>query len=840
MEIKPNDLEHLKKAVLSNSVNLFLGAGFSSEATNASGKNIPVGSEFAKILWQFLSYPGNYDDTPLQQIFDAALARKKASDIQALLNQCFRCVSIPEWFALVTRFFWRRIYTTNVDDVIETAFRRFSISQQLKPINGISEDYQDRDLLLDELQYVKLNGTLTDNPKSITFSARQYASRIVENDTWYDHFTREYSTRVTVFIGTKLNEPLLFRAIESRGRKYGQAEHGPRSYVICRSFSPVDEDNLKEFRVVPIAGSAKEFFELLAKVCSPLPPLEEVLLKANPGLEGMLKIMGKELNERTRLSIRAFYEHFSPVSLPSKVASVRKLFLQGAEPQWGDIYNELDAPREFTDDIIQIAKHLHAENEGGLLALSGSAGSGKSTVLKRAALTLSSLGHLVFFSNCEELPETHSFENAIDALPAKPVIFFDNAHLAFGQIGQYLTCLKRTSRKALFVISARTHPLVDIVAEWKTQNKVEERRIPDLSPKDVDSILDKLDQHNLLGKLAGHARNQQREVFLSYAKRQVLVAMRAATLGKGFDEIIKDEFLHIIPLEAQMVYLCSAIAMAGGFNITRQELLSCSGVQPVETLDYIQHALRDLLIPVSDGTDFLSVRHKVIAELVVEELAPREMLRQAYTRLLLTLSHGMQFPADTKSRTFRLYRTVINHSSLYKRFRSNIEHARAIYSAAATNLKREHHFWLQFGSLELEYGELGEAANYLEQAYAFAPDDNLVLTTRAQLRYKQSCAAPSLEVSLALRDEAREILKAQMVRRPKDHYPVHVYCAQELDWINYWLPYNRDKKPALEELLEFAKHAEKEHTFSTEIRDIVKKIRSAYLDLAKPQTESQL
>lgn len=122
----------------------------------------------------------------------------------------------------------------------------------------------------------------------------------------------------------------------------------------------------------------------------------------------------------------------------------------------------------------------------------------------------------------------------------------------------------------------------------------------------------------------------------------------------------------------------------------------------------------------------------------------------------------------------------------------------------------------------------------------YAPDDNLVLTTRAQLRYKQSCAAPSLEVSVVLRDEARVILKAQMVRRPKDHYPVHVYCAQELDWINYWLPYNRDKKPALEELQEFAKRAEKEHAFSTEIRDIVKKIRSAYLDLAKPQTESQL
>jgi SIR2-like domain len=181
VKLNPNDLEHLKKAVLSNSANLFLGAGFSTDATNALGQNIPAGAEFAKILWQFMGYPGDYDGSPLQQIFDAALAKKKGSEIQALLNQCFRCASIPDWYALPTQFFWRRIFTTNVDDVIETAFHRFSVRQQLNVINGISDDYQERDLLLEKIQFVKLNGTLTDNPKSITFSARQYASRIVEN-----------------------------------------------------------------------------------------------------------------------------------------------------------------------------------------------------------------------------------------------------------------------------------------------------------------------------------------------------------------------------------------------------------------------------------------------------------------------------------------------------------------------------------------------------------------------------------------------------------------------------------------------------------------------------------
>ena len=210
------------------------------------------------------------------------------------------------------------------------------------------------------------------------------------------------------------------------------------------------------------------------------------------------------------------------------------------------------------------------------------------------------------------------------------------------------------------------------------------------------------------------------------------------------------------------------------------------------------------------------------------------MLKSAYIRLLETLSHDMHYPVDKKSRVFRLYRVVINHTSIYNSFSSNLEHAREIYRELAHHLKRDYHFWLQFGSLELDYGELDVAANYLEQAYAFAPSDDFVLTTRAQLRYKQSCAATTLEAGARLRDQAREILRIQILNRPNDHYPVHIYCAQELAWIHRWLYGTAEKKDALEELRQFAYSAEQKHTSCSEIREIVKQIKNAYLDVAKP------
>ena len=123
--------------------------------------------------------------------------------------------------------------------------------------------------------------------------------------------------------------------------------------------------------------------------------------------------MGGHISSAGRRSIQEFYTHFKPVSLPGVVPTVRKLFLSGAEPQWGDIYNNLDAAREINTEIVNAANKNHSSGKPSLIAITGSAGSGKSTLMKRAALTLSSLGNLVFFSESEELVTPHHLESAL-------------------------------------------------------------------------------------------------------------------------------------------------------------------------------------------------------------------------------------------------------------------------------------------------------------------------------------------------------------------------------------------------------------------------------------------
>ena len=63
---------------------------------------------------------------------------------------------------------------------------------------------------------------------------------------------------------------------------------------------------------------------------------------------------------------------------------------------------------------------------------------------------------------------------------------------------------------------------------------------------------------------------------------------------------------------------------------------------------------------------------------------------------------------------FNHYKRLINHKEIYSRFGRDIGDAREIFSSLEAVAGSDPHFWLQFASLELEYGmDLARAELYL-------------------------------------------------------------------------------------------------------------------------------
>ena len=109
--------------------------------------------------------------------------------------------------------------------------------------------------------------------------------------------------------------------------------------------------------------------------------------------------------------------------------------------------------------------------------------------------------------------------------------------------------------------------------------------------------------------------DQRVDEFRVRARKQILVAMREATQGYGFDEIVRDEFNEIDSRETRILFLCAAVATAELIDLSREQLLECAEEGPAEALVTVRRNLRGLLI--EDEVGRVPARHPIIAQLIV-------------------------------------------------------------------------------------------------------------------------------------------------------------------------------------------------------------------------------
>jgi hypothetical protein len=516
-------------------------------------------------------------------------------------------------------------------------------------------------------------------------------------------------------------------------------------------------------------------------------------------------------------------------------ATYRSNYLLGNTPRWEDILNDLDAPRSISPEIFERITGLHSTTpQIQLVAILGSAGSGKSTILRRVGLSLAQAGVPVFLTNSEELPRPNSIARALDAIPGRVVLLFDNSEGALGFLPAIVRELRGCERPPILAVAARTNDFDRKVGRIDDGCGITEFHVPNLDEEEILAVLHVLERHHLLGRLRGMKKEARVHEFQVRAGRQILVAMREATTGRGFDEILRDEFAKLPSDEARILYLCTALATDSGYRIRKDELVGCATVRPAEALYLLDRSLRDIVLPTGVAGDLLLLRHRRIAEFMVDEAAPRDLLAIAYIRLLRVLA-GQIGDRSWRSRAFGFYRGLVNHLTIYHRFAKNISTARDIYESLRENLAGDPHFWLQYGSLELEADVLDLAENYLAQARSLNPNDRLIRNAAGHLLLRKAIEAESKSQALKLRTEGSELLLEELL--DSDAASVHcshIYCSQRLGWIRKWGSSFEEKREELEDLRDKMLKACKRFPRARELAELRKDIERNYLELALP------
>lgn len=109
---------------------LFLGAGFSSNARNRSGLPIPTGGQLSSILQSDLGLVKRYELDVLAREY---IFQKGENILYDLLIDRLNCGSTNESIDTIVSQDWKRIYTTNYDNVVD-----YSLSKSNRTISSYS------------------------------------------------------------------------------------------------------------------------------------------------------------------------------------------------------------------------------------------------------------------------------------------------------------------------------------------------------------------------------------------------------------------------------------------------------------------------------------------------------------------------------------------------------------------------------------------------------------------------------------------------------------------------------------------------------------------------------
>ncbi|MDZ4810523.1 MAG: SIR2 family protein, partial [Bacteroidota bacterium] len=461
-------------------------------------------------------------------------------------------------------------------------------SQKYKILKFPRDEYQEVDKSLETIQFVYLNGKLPCEPNELIFSRKQYATNSNSLQPLYHQFVNDYATTTTIFLGTAIDEPIFEQYIAAREtRNSNITEHRPQSFLIDPFISPARESLLKTlYNIECIKATTLEFSNWLYENSDYFLDREETLKITFPALADLYtQSSERTINEYGRY-FNEFSSGFKKVNLFGVPKSKSKNFLLGTSPSWNDIYNNLDASRKITTQIFDAVEYsiLNEPDAIKLFTLLGSAGCGKSTILKRLSLQLSQNGRTVFFSYSEYIPDYESIVQTINSLKQSVVLVFDNADLMLLQLPKLIEELHKCNFPPKIIISTRTNVFDRLTSKLESIVSLVEFKTPNLDRDEIIEVINKLSENNLLGNLKGLSELMRIKEFENRSKKQILVAMREATKGESFDNIIKSEYGDIVPSEARFLTACIALTTEAGFTVTKQDFVGFSDVTPAETL----------------------------------------------------------------------------------------------------------------------------------------------------------------------------------------------------------------------------------------------------------------
>jgi len=272
----PNEL---LEGVSRGEYQLLPGAGASMDSLDATGTNLPSATGLCKAFiddFQLPLEPGQ--QIGLQRAYEHIEHRRSTSGLirADYLSHRFSGCKPADWYASLAGVPWKRIWTLNIDDVVEVALEQYfrdadpdsPVRQSPAPFSWESVQDEPRP---DEVQVIHLHGFarwLGSGKSQLVFSILEYLSAARIGHSWHYLFGAEYLQRPFIFLGARLVEEYDLADILRRGSQ-ARVMTGKPSAIVLKSFSQLDREDFTRWGLVCIEADAEHFSRDLQKQIKP-------------------------------------------------------------------------------------------------------------------------------------------------------------------------------------------------------------------------------------------------------------------------------------------------------------------------------------------------------------------------------------------------------------------------------------------------------------------------------------------------------------------------------------------------------------------------------------------
>lgn len=406
--VQSDDVLLLMKALDEGAVNLLTGAGASWGVTGGDGQELKGGADVARELNTKFGLENQEPDcSNLQLVYgDIAAIPGNLPQLADFLKARFLKCSVP-WQREILKFPWKRIWTLNIDDVLQRAYK-IDDKRTLRS-SSWDDPLQVRMLAGEELQVIYLHGRASQiekTPARVIFSLKDYAARQEVAPGWHSEFRSEFIRKPFIVCGARLRDEFDLATVLEIGNR-SRERGGCPSFIVLLGFSPGEESRFRRQGLVPIAAAGDDFFKALFSDYSKY-------LASQPGQTSAFHAATAVMRSSFRL-------------LLPNLARPRKMldFYSSAEAQWHHIVDGLDA---FLEGPKQAARWLQENSTNSRVVLIGGGPvCGKTSSALRIALELQKQGHETWLFRGEERFDEMSLLNYLSIKKSAVLIFDDCA-----------------------------------------------------------------------------------------------------------------------------------------------------------------------------------------------------------------------------------------------------------------------------------------------------------------------------------------------------------------------------------------------------------------------------